>query len=54
MIYILKNKDIDILKFEVISNLRDPEVNIVWVNQEQNALLPLDLKIERFPEIVLL
>ena len=45
MIYILKNKDIDILKFEVISNLRDPEVNIVWVNQEQNALLPLDLKI---------
>lgn len=45
MIYILKNKDINILKFEVISNLRDPEVNIVWVNQEQNALLPLDLKI---------
>ncbi len=44
MIYILKNKDIDILKFEVISNLRDPEVNIVWVNQ-QNVLLPLDLKI---------
>lgn len=44
MVYILKNKDIDVLKFEVVSNLRDPEVNIVWVNHDQKALLPLDLK----------
>ena len=44
MVYILKNKDIDVLKFEVVSNLRDPEVNIVWVSQDQKALLPLDLK----------
>ena len=44
MIYILKNKDMDILKFEVVSNLRDPEVNIIWVNPDQKALLPLDLK----------
>lgn len=44
MVYILKNNDIDVLKFEVVSNLRDPEVNIVWVSQDQKALLPLDLK----------
>ena len=44
MIYILKNKDMDLLKFEVVSNLRDPEVNIIWVNPDQKALLPLDLK----------
>lgn len=44
MVYILKNKDIDVLKFEVVSNLRDPEVNIIWVNHDQKALLPLDLK----------
>ena len=34
----------DVLKFEVVSNLRDPEVNIIWVNPDQKALLPLDLK----------
>ena len=44
MIYVLKNKDMDVLKFEVVSNLRDPEVNIVWISQDQKALLPLDLK----------
>ena len=42
MVFILKNKDMDVLKFEVVSNLRDPEVNIIWVNQDQKALLPLD------------
>ena len=45
MVYILKNKDMDVLKFEVVSNLRDPEVNIIWVNPDQKALLPLDLKV---------
>ena len=44
MVYILKNKDMDVLKFEVVSNLRYPEVNIIWVNHDQKALLPLDLK----------
>ena len=44
MVYILKNKDMDVLKFEVVSNLRDPEVYIIWVNPDQKALLPLDLK----------
>ena len=44
MVYTLKNKDMDVLKFEVVSNLRDPEVNIIWVNPDQKALLPLDLK----------
>ena len=44
MVYILKNKDMDVLKFEVVSNLRDPEVNIIWINPDQKALLPLDLK----------
>lgn len=45
MIYVLKNKDIALLKFEVISNLRDPEVNILWSNPEYQALMPLDLSL---------
>ncbi len=45
MTYILKNKDIELVKFEVTSNLRDPEVNILWVNESQRSLLPLDLEL---------
>lgn len=46
MVYVLKNKDTEILKFEVVSNLRDPEVNIIWINHDRDALPPLDLEID--------
>lgn len=44
MVYVLKNKDIPLLKFEVISNVRDPEVNITWYDEGNIALLPLDME----------
>ena len=44
MTYVLKNKDIPLLKFTVISNVRDPEVKIIWNDENNTALLPLDLE----------
>lgn len=44
MAYILKNKDIPLLKFEVISNLRDPVVAITWADVQKTDRLPLDLE----------
>ena len=44
--YILKNKDIALLKFTVISNLRDPEVKIIWHDENVASMLPLDLDVD--------
>ena len=46
MNYILKNKDIALLKFTVISNLRDPEVKIIWHDENVASMLPLDLDVD--------
>ena len=46
MIYVLKNKNTALLKFEVVSNLKDPEVKITWYDECKESLLPLDLKTE--------
>ena len=46
MNYILKNKDIALLKFTVISNLRDPEVKIIWYDENVASMLPLDLDVD--------
>ena len=45
MNYVLKNKDISLLKFQVISNIRDPEVSILWHDEQHRSLLPLDLEL---------
>ena len=46
MNYILKNQDMALLKFTVISNLRDPEVKITWHDERLVPMLPLDLKVD--------
>lgn len=43
MNYVLKHKDTALLKFEIVSNLRDPEVKIIWKDEAHQSLLPLDL-----------
>lgn len=45
MIYVLKNKDLPLLKFSIISNLRDPVVEILWYDEKQLPMLPLDLEL---------
>ena len=45
MTYELRNKDLTLLKFEVISNVRDPEVKIIWYDENNISLLPLDLEL---------
>ena len=45
MNYVLKNKDIALLKFTVISNLRDPEVKIIWHDENVASMLPMDLDV---------
>ena len=44
--YILKNQDMALLKFTVISNLRDPEVKITWHDERLVSMLPLDLQVD--------
>ena len=41
--YILKQYDIPLLRFSVIENTATPELRIEWVNEDNKALLPLDL-----------
>lgn len=43
VIYVLKNRDLPLVRFQVVSNLRDPEVKITWHDETRTALLPLDL-----------
>ena len=45
MNYVLKNKDLPLLKFEVVNNIRDPEVRITWHDENNISLLPLDLEL---------
>lgn len=45
MNYLLKNKDQTLLKFNVTSNLRNPEVKIIWYDDTMESMLPLDLKL---------
>lgn len=44
MLYTLKLFDANLLRFEVLENLSDPVVHILWKNEELNDLLPLDLQ----------
>ena len=41
--YILKQFDTPLLRFSVIENTAAPELRIEWVNEDEKALLPLDL-----------
>lgn len=43
--YILKLFDEDLLKFEVVENLADPVINIIWKNESKEHLLPLGMEV---------
>ena len=43
--FILKLFDEDLSKFEVIENLADPVVKILWINEKQMNMLPIGMKV---------
>ena len=44
MIYTLKLFDTDLMSFEVVENLADPVVKILWINEKKRKLFPLDME----------
>ncbi len=44
MIYTLKHFNAALLKFTVVENLADPVVRILWIDEKNKRLLPLDLE----------
>ena len=44
MKYIIKHKNVPIIKFDLLENLADPHVHITWITEEK-ALLPVDLSL---------
>lgn len=45
MSYVVKHADLPVLKFDIVENLADPVVRILWVNREQEKYLPIDLEV---------
>ena len=44
MSYVIKHADIPVLKFDIVENLADPVVKILWVNKAQKKFLPIDIR----------
>lgn len=44
MVFILKHKDEELLKFEVLKNIEEPLLKILWKNDKKKSLFPLDLE----------
>lgn len=45
MYYFIKHRDLPIIKFELIQNLAEPVIKILWVNKEKKQFLPIDLEL---------
>ena len=45
MAYELRHFDTPLLRFEVIENTFAAELEIIWINEEQKCMLPLDLEV---------
>ena len=45
MNYVLKLFDTELLKFELVENIADPVVKILWIDDEKRCLLPLGMEI---------
>lgn len=45
MNYVLKLFDTELLKFELVENIADPVVKILWIDDEKRRLLPLGMEI---------
>lgn len=48
MNYVLKQYDTPLLKFSATTDTSDPEIEILWRDESEKKLLPLDL--EESPE----
>ena len=44
MNYLLKLFDLPLLKFSVVEDLATPVLEILWINEENRNLLPLDME----------
>ena len=51
MNYILKQFDEPLVKFSATTDTSEPEIQILWTNEDQAALLPLDLRLSKKPVI---
>ena len=45
MIYTIKHFDTPLLKFSADENSNDPNLEIIWINEENKHLLPLDMEL---------
>lgn len=45
MIYTIKHFDTSLLKFSADENSNDPNLEIIWINEENKHLLPLDMEL---------
>ena len=45
MSYVIKHADLPVLKFDIVENLADPVVEILWINQAKKKYLPIDLEV---------
>ncbi len=45
MSYVIKHADIPVLKFDIVENLADPVVKILWINKAQKKFLPIDMEV---------
>ena len=43
MNYELRHMDTPLIRFSVLEESNTPEIDILWVNEEQKHLLPLEL-----------
>ena len=45
MEYVLKLFDTELIKFKIIENLSDPELQITWINEEKKHLFPVGMEL---------
>ena len=45
MVYIIKHFDTELLKFSADENSSEPNIEVIWINEDKKHLLPIDLEI---------
>lgn len=45
MVYIIKHFDTELLKFSAEENSSDPNIEVLWINEDKKHLLPIDMEI---------
>ena len=44
MVYIIKHFDTELLKFSADENSSEPNIEVLWINEEKKHLLPIDME----------